>query len=264
MKKRNFLLSALILTYSVYGFADNTPAETNSIATINGVAITEAEVKHFISKLDKSIPTERVLQEMINVELLVQAAKDQGMMKEQDLLLEIKRSTSGLIASHYLQQQLLKMDITLEDLKARYKKEYVDGNQAKEFNANHILVKTEAEAKNIIQQLDNGAVFTELAKTLSTGPSGKNGGALGWFKSTDMVAPFSQAAMLLKQGKYSKQPVKTQFGWHIIYLNDTRTSEPPSFESVSKKLSSAIAAEEISKIMKQLHDSASIVFPDKK
>ena len=263
MNKRNLLLSTLVLTYCGLSFADNASVETSSIATINGVAITEPEVKHFISKLKNQVPTERVLQEIINIELLVQAAKNKGMMKDENLTLEIKRSISGIIASHYLQQQLLEMDITLEDLKARYKKEYVDSNQGKEYNANHILVETEDEAIDIIKQLDKGAAFTELAQKLSTGPSGKNGGALGWFNPSDMVAPFSKTVMLLKPESYTKQAVKTQFGWHVILLNNTRDIEPPSFESVSKKLSSAIAAEEISKIMEQLHSSATIVFPDK-
>ncbi|MBT3724837.1 MAG: peptidylprolyl isomerase, partial [Gammaproteobacteria bacterium] len=216
-----------------------------------------------ISKLSQKVPAERALQEIINVELLVQAAKNEGLMKNDELVLEIKRSTSGLIATHYLQQQLLKLEVTIEDLKARYNKDYVEANQAKEYNANHILVKTEEEATDIIQKLDGGAVFTELAKTLSTGPSGKSGGALGWFKSSDMVPPFSAATMKLELKQYTKQPVKSQFGWHIIYLNDTRATEPPAFESVSKELSSKIAGEEISKIMQQLHESATIVFPDK-
>ena len=262
MNNRTLLLSTLVLTYSVFSFAENTSVAATSIATINGVNITDAEVKHFISKLQKPVPAERALQEMINVELLVQAAKNDGVMKDENLLLEIKRNISGLIASHYLQQHLVKMDITLDDLRARYNKEYLGIKREKEYNANHILVKTEDEAKDVIQQLDNGAVFTELAKSLSTGPSGKNGGALGWFKSADMVAPFSSAARSLAKGEYSKQPVKTQFGWQIINLNNIRDIEPPSFESVSKKLSSAIAAEKISHIMKTLHDSATIVFPD--
>ena len=263
MKKRILILSALALSYSAFSFAESTVDVSKPIATINGVGVSEAELNYFISKLSQKVPAERALQEIINVELLVQAAKNEGLMKNDELVLEIKRSTSGLIATHYLQQQLLKLEVTIEDLKARYNKDYVEANQAKEYNANHILVKTEEEATDIIQKLDGGAVFTELAKTLSTGPSGKSGGALGWFKSSDMVPPFSAATMKLELKQYTKQPVKSQFGWHIIYLNDTRATEPPAFESVSKELSSKIAGEEISKIMQQLHESATIVFPDK-
>ena len=262
MNKRILMISALALSYSVFGFAESTAPVSKPIATINGVAVTDTEVNYFISKLDKKVPVERALQEIINVELLVQAAKNSGMMKNDELLLEIKRSTSGLIATHYLQQQLLKMDITMQDLQARYNKDYVENNKAKEYNANHILVETEEQAKELILKLDSGATFTELAKKHSTGPSGKNGGALGWFSSSAMVPPFSEATMKLEKNQYTKLPVKTQFGWHIINLNDTRATEPPTFESVSKQLSSTIAAEEISKIMQQLHESATIVFPD--
>ena len=173
MNKFKLLLSTLALTYSVFSFADKAPSEVTSIATVNGVTITQSEVKYFMSKLKTQVPLERVIQEMINVELLVQAAKNKGMMKDESLELEIKRSVSGIIASHYLQQQLLEMDITLEDLKARYKKEYVDGNQAKELNANHILLKTEDEAKDVIQKLDSGSDFTELAKSFPLAPAVK-------------------------------------------------------------------------------------------
>ncbi len=264
MKKRILILSALVLSYSALNFADDTAVATpaSTIVTVNGVAITDHEVKHFISKLAKPVPPGKALQEIINIELLVQTAKDKGMMKDEELVFELKRSASGLIASHFLQQQIMKMNITMDDLKARYQKDYIDGDQAKEYNANHILVKTEQEAKDIISKLDNAEVFTELAKTLSTGPSGKNGGALGWFKSADMVPPFSQAAMSLAKGQYSKNPVKTQFGWHVIYLNDSRKLDPPTFDSVSKKISSAMASEEINNIMKKLHASARIEFPE--
>lgn len=260
--KIRIIFTTIILSFSGLAMSDKTPVEATPVATINGVSITEPEVKHFISKLTQNVPAERVLQELINIELLVQAAKNEGVMKDDSLNLEIKRLTSGAIASHYLQQQLLK-NTNPETLKARYRKLYIDQEMGKEYNANHILVKTEDEAKAIIKQLDNGAIFTDLAKKLSTGPSGKSGGALGWFKPTDMVPPFSKAAIALVPESYTKQPVETQFGWHVIKLNQSRNVEPPSFESVKQTISQAIASEEVQKIMKKLHDSASIEFPDK-
>jgi len=264
MKKITFLLPIYFLAFTSNSFAETKSDETVAIASINGVTITQQEVKHFMSIQSKPVPAERALQEIMNIELLVQDAKNQGMMKDENLLLEIKRTTSGLIASHYLQTHLANLNISDEQLKARYNRDYVENNQGMEYNANHILVKTEDEAKAIIKQLDSGAEFTKLAKELSTGPSGKNGGALGWFKSTDMVAPFSQATMQLNKGQHSTQAVKSQFGFHVIKLNETRSIQAPSFESVSKKLSSAIAADEISKIMNKLHNSATIEFIDNK
>lgn len=256
MNRKKLLLSTLLLITPFCSFAEET-----TLASVNGVAITDAEVQHFITKLQQPVPTERALQEMINVEILVQQAKNDGMMKDQDLQLEIKRISNGLIASHFLQKQLLKLDLSPQILKQRYQQDYVDSKRNKEYNANHILLKTEAEANDVINQLNQGSSFSELAKTLSTGPSGENGGALGWFESSAMVPAFSQATMKLQPGQYSSQPVKTQFGWHVILLNEIRDIEPPSFESVKKELSSAIAGEYIQKIMRELKQSANIQIP---
>jgi len=255
--KKLILCSALLLTAITAANADN-KTESKTLATVNGVAITAQDVKHFTSKLTQPVPQDRAIQEMINVELLSQAAKKEGLLDDEALKLELKRVTTGLIASHYLQNALLNLDINIDTLKQRYNKEYAGEVSGMEYNANHILLKTEQEAKDIIKQLDDGAVFTELAKKLSTGPSGKNGGALGWFKDGEMVEPFAAAAKTLKAGEYSKQPVKTQFGWHVIKLNETRPITPPSFESVQQKITTQIAAEEINKIMKKLHDNAKI------
>jgi peptidyl-prolyl cis-trans isomerase C len=121
-------------------------------------------------------------------------------------------------------------------------------------------VESEAEARELIKQLDQGADFSQLAKEKSTGPSGKNGGALGWFQVGDMVAAFSEAATKLKPGKYSNDPVQTQFGWHIILLNETRKTEPPAFDSVKEQLSTAIAAESIRNMVKALHEKSTVEF----
>jgi peptidyl-prolyl cis-trans isomerase C len=256
--KKNFLL-ALSLYLSICGIA---AADTDNpaMATVNGVDITRDEVTLFIAKQGKPVPPQMALQEMINVELLVQAARNDKLLDDKTLQLELKRNESALIASYYLQQQLAKMDISEQQLRQRYQQEYLDAQKTTEYNASHILVKTEQEAKDVIKQLDQGANFPELAKTLSIGPSGKEGGALGWFKDGDMVPSFFTATTQLKPGHYSKQPVQTQFGWHIIFLNETRAIEPPAFETVSKQLSTAIAAESINNQLNALRDKASIKF----
>lgn len=260
MKTFSLITGFLIAITASIAHAESSLANKDNpvLVTVNGVDITQAEVQHFIGKQNNVISVQKALQELINVELLSQAARNENMMRDETLQLELRRNKSALIASYYLQQQLNKLEISDEDLNARYKKEYLDSKQAKEYNANHILVETEQEAKDIIQQLDKDADFEELARSKSIGPSGKEGGALGWFKQGDMVAPFSQAAMLLEPGHYSVAPVKTQFGWHVIYLNDVRTPNPPTFESVRKSLSTAIAAESISEKLKELHDKAFI------
>lgn len=260
MNTKMLLLITLILLPQ-FAIAEEAGTENKILVTVNGVPITQEEVQHFTSTLNKPVTQQQVVQEMINVELLVQAAKNEGALKDPALALELKRNHSALIASHYLQQHLSSITVTEEALKSLYDQQYKQADKANEYNANHILVKTEAEAKNIIAKLDKGDDFAELAKTLSIGPSGKQGGALGWFESGSMVAPFSQATIKLSKGQYSKQPVKTQFGWHIILLNDTRVLPPPPFESVRKQLSTAITAESISNKLKSLHDAANLELP---
>ena len=229
------------------------------MATVNGAPITNLEVKHFITRQSKPTAEPEAIQEMINVELLVQTAKKEGFLEKPFLKLEIERSKDALIASLYLQQVLRDMDVSEEKLKKRYNKEFLSGKMsATEYNANHILVKTEQEAREVITRLDKGESFEELAKTLSTGPSGKNGGELGWFKPESMVPPFSEAAKQLKPGNYSKQPVETQFGWHVILLNELRQTPPPSFEAMKTELRTLIAAEGIREKVSELRSSAKI------
>jgi len=258
------LTRSLILIALCFALINPAWSDTSNpvLATVNGVDISEQEVKHFISKQSKPVPVALALQEMINVELLKQAARNENQLSNETLQMELKRNESALIAAHYLQQHLRNLEITEAALKQRYQKDYVESAQTVEYNANHILVKTDTEARDVIKQLDQGANFTELAKSLSIGPSGKDGGALGWFKQGDMVAPFSEATTKLSAGKYSKQPVKTQFGWHVIFLNDIRTTQPPTFESVRQQLSTGIAADSISQKLQALRDKAFIKFKD--
>ena len=105
-----------------------------------------------------------------------------------------------------------------------------------EFKARHILVETEEEGAAIIQELDDGGDFQELAKERSTGPSGPSGGDLGWFTPERMVPEFSIAVAALADGEYSKSPVESQFGWHVILREESRPSTPPPFESVGEVL----------------------------
>ncbi|MEM8580837.1 MAG: peptidylprolyl isomerase [Pseudomonadota bacterium] len=116
-----------------------------------------------------------------------------------------------------------------------YDEQYLGGEAGKEYNAAHILVETEEEAQAIIEELGAGANFSELAQSRSIGPSGPNGGDLGWFSEGMMVAPFENAVVALDVGAVS-QPVQTQFGWHIIQLNETRDIQPPQLEEVRAEI----------------------------
>lgn len=235
-------------------------ADNPLFVTINGVDITENEVRHFISKLSNVENPQDAMREMINVELVNQAAQKEGLLQDETLQMEIRRNTSALVASTYLQNFVSNLEITEDMVKARYQADYVEGSSTGEFNANHILVQTKVEAEAIIAKLDEGTDFAELAKAFSTGPSGKKGGALGWFKKTDMVAPFAAATAELKKGEYSKAPVETQFGWHVIKLNDTRKPDLPALESVRESIANSIAAEKFRNKLEELQKAATIKF----
>lgn len=261
MKILRFFFPILFLILPALSMAADEEMNSNPVlVTVNGVPITQEEVQHFITKQGKPIAPEDALRELINVELISQTAINENIMQEKSLELELKRIKSALIASTYLQKHLQNLEISEEDINARYKADYLESNESTEYNANHILVKTQSEAMDIIQQLDTGAEFTELAKKLSTGPSGKKGGELGWFSPSDMVAPFSKATTELSAGKYSKEPVQTQFGWHVIKLNETRKADAPTLASVRQQLTTSIAADSIKNILKVLHDGAKIEF----
>jgi peptidyl-prolyl cis-trans isomerase C len=127
-----------------------------------------------------------------------------------------------------------------------------------EYKARHILVKDEAEAKKIIKELDKGADFGELAKKKSEAPGGKNGGELDWFDANQMAKPFADAVAAMKPGTYSKEPVQTQFGWHVINLQETRIGAPPKFEDAKPQLTMLVQRQKLSEAINKLRDSAMV------
>ncbi len=256
------LLISLLFLPSAGLAEDKASAEDRVIVTVNGVPITAMQIQYFLSRQNNQLSAEDAVRELINVELVNQAARDEKMLDDPIVQMEIHRLTTSTVASAYLQRRLASLEITDEQVDARYQADYGNGGETSEYNASHILVETEDEAKDIIKQLDAGGDFAELAKSLSTGPSGKNGGDLGWFKKEDMVQPFSNATMQLEKGKHSDDPVQTQFGWHVIKLNDLRKSEPPALDSVRQAITQSIAADTIKSKLKKLHDAATIEFAE--
>lgn len=148
-------------------------------------------------------------------------------------------------------------ELSDEELQAAYDKMFADAGETKEFNAAHILVETEEEAKEIKTELDGGADFGEMAEKHSTGPSGPNKGDLGWFAADQMVAPFSEAVAGMEKGAVS-DPVKTEFGWHLIKLNDTRMREAPKLDEVRDQLSQMIRRDKVEAEIERLVGEADI------
>jgi peptidyl-prolyl cis-trans isomerase C len=152
-----------------------------------------------------------------------------------------------------LQTALLQKDVgpllTEEAIRARYDQEYAGKPGEPEVHARHILVETEAEAKDIIAALQKGEDFAKLAKEHSKDSGAAQGGDLGWFKKDDMVPEFATAAFALKPGEYTQTPVHTQFGWHVIKVDETRQAPPPTFEQVHDELRQKMIQEAVQKVV---------------
>ena len=148
--------------------------------------------------------------------------------------LQIENERRSLTAGEAI-NGIMEQPLSEEDVQAAYEEEYSNVDQEKEYNASHILVETEEAALAVVEELAGGAEFAAVAREKSTGPSGPNGGQLGWFGTGAMVPEFEAAVIALEPGAVSA-PVKTQFGWHVITLNETRIQEAPALEEVREEL----------------------------
>ncbi|MDM7458874.1 MAG: peptidylprolyl isomerase, partial [Paracoccus sp. (in: a-proteobacteria)] len=153
--------------------------------------------------------------------------------------------------------QLAEADPSDEDIAAAYERLFQDVPETIEYNAAHILVETEEEAREIKAQIDEGADFGDMAEQRSTGPSGPNRGDLGWFSADQMVAPFAEAVAALEPGQIS-DPVETEFGWHLIRLNDTRKRTAPELDEVREQLAQMVLREKVETEIDRLVSEARI------
>lgn len=241
--------------------AETTPNADTVVASVNGEDITlghmilsRAALPQQYQDLGDDVLFEAILDQLIEQNLLRQAwGKD--IPKHIELTLE--NEERSLIAAQMLDKVALAA-INDEVIQSAYDAKYADGFGDEEYNASHILVETEDEAKALKTDLDAGADFAETAKEKSTGPSGPNGGELGWFGKGRMVPEFEAAVLGLEPGQIS-DPVKTQFGWHVIVLNDKRRATAPELDAVRQELTSAIQRDAIDTEIAKLTNSAEIV-----
>ena len=214
------------------------PLAAQTIETVNGAEISADVFNMYLESriqkpADQATPTERtrLLSELKDIYLLTTQPSAKALAETPRNKAMIELQTRGILAQAAAADFLDKNGATDAEIEAAYK-EQIAAAPPLEFKARHILVETQSEANSLVAELDGGADFAELAKTKSTGPSGPNGGDLGWFGPNHMVAPFSQAVAALEDGAYSEAPVQTQFGWHVILREESREATPPTLESV--------------------------------
>ena len=254
-------LGLFATTFSSY--AETTPATAVDvdvvIATVNGDKIMKSTLDGYMKILKKSGKADKqiALDDLVATEIALQEAKKTKILERAEIKKAISDYTRNVLLKTWTKEKVDSFKISDEDIKKSYD-ERVTQLASKEFNARHILVKKEDEAKAIIKELEGGADFEKLAKEKSTGPSGSNGGSLGWFKAQTMVPAFANAVKSMKKGEISKEPVKTQFGYHIIKLEDSRDAKLPTMDSLKPQLKRVIAQQKMLAYMKELKKTADI------
>jgi len=206
---------------------------------------------------DQASPQEvaAVREELTDIYLLSEQPRAEELKNDPRLQAQMELQSRAMMAQAVATDFLERNQASEEELQAFYD-EQSKLAPTQEFKARHILVETQGEATALITELDGGANFEELAREDSTGPSGPSGGDLGWFPPERMVPEFSQAVMLLADGEYTKTPVQTQFGWHIILREDSRDSAPPPFDSVRDTLKQQVESQKLQAYLQSLRGTA--------
>ena len=262
INKKTILATSIIslaLATATLNADEKAPADT-VVATVNGDKIMKSTLDGYLavlSKRGKKADTQAAIDDLVATEIALQVARKSDILERPATKKLISDYTRNVLLKTWTTEKLDSFDITDDEIKAAYD-ERVTKLASKEYNARHILVKTEDEAKAIIKELDGGADFEKLAKEKSTGPSGANGGSLGWFKAKTMVPAFANAVKTMAKGEVSKEPVKTQFGYHIIKVEDSRDAKLPTLESMKTQLKRVIGQKKMFEYMLNLKKSADV------
>lgn len=234
------------------------------VARVDGVELHLADLEQAQQALPpeaQKLPLAQIypalLERLIDGELVIEAGRKQRLDQDPEVQRRLKLLEDRLIQQAYV-ERIIKGAETEDQLKARYQKFVANQAAREEVHARQILVKTEAEAQSIIDQLNKGGDFAALAKKYSTDPAAASGGDLGYFGRDDMVPGFAAAAFALKPGQYTKTPVKTEFGWHVILVEDRRTKQPPSFDEAREEVGHLLARDIIQAKLKELRGDAKI------
>lgn len=241
------------------------PLKDPIVATINGqpVRLSDLEVaQQSLPAQYRSMPLQAVfpalLERIIDSKLVVQEGKKSKTNEDPAFKKRMAFVEEQVLQDFWIQREIAKV-VTAEKIQHRYQERLKSLPAEEEVHARHILVSTEDEAKALIAELKKGAAFDKLAKEKSTDKaSGAEGGDLGWFKKSDMVKEFADAAFGLKKGELSETPIKTQFGYHIIRIDDRRTAPPPALEELSDQIREELAREAVTAQLDKLRAGAKI------
>ncbi len=242
-------------------------ADDKVVARVDGTPITAGQLKlaqdelgQDLAQLPQEARGQLVMQYVVELNLLADAAREAGLDQTDDYKRLARYYELRALRDVFFQREV-REKLTDEALKQLYDERIGNAEPEPEVKARHILVETEEEAKAIVEKLEGGADFAELAKAESTGPSSANGGDLGFFTKDQMVGPFAEAAFAMETGAVSA-PVKTRFGWHVIKVEDKRDRQPPKFADIKDRLEGALVRQQLQQRMAELRDAAKIEILD--
>jgi peptidyl-prolyl cis-trans isomerase C len=231
--------------------APSAPQADPVIATVNGQPIHMSDVQAAAQDLPaqmQQLPPQQLfpllVNQLIDRKALLVAAKSQNLQNNPQVAAAMEEAADEKLENAYIQEAVAPQ-VSDAAIAAAYKAQYAGKPGPEQVDARHILVKTQAEAQAIIEQLNHGANFAKLAQKDSIDPGAANGGELGWFSQNEMVPAFSNAAFALKPGQYTNTPVQSQFGWHVILCEGKRTAPTPSLADVKDQISQALADQAI-------------------
>jgi peptidyl-prolyl cis-trans isomerase C len=234
------------------------------VATVNGAPISRAEFDIYLKSLLQGRPTEltaeqkgQVLDQMIAMHVLAEQATKAGLDKEPDVAARLNVLRTRVLADAESERFLKGKEPTDAELHAEYDSA-VAAMDKTEYHARHILVASKEKAEQLIKKIKGGAKFEDVAKAESTDGSKTNGGDLGWFTLTRMAKPFGDAVKGLKKGEMTSEPVQTQFGWHVIKLEDTREVAPPPFDQVKQQVTQGAIQKKLQAYVDSLKQNAKI------
>jgi peptidyl-prolyl cis-trans isomerase C len=254
-------LAALLLAGAIV----STPAfaQSKAFATVNGQPIPQSVYDAFLSEQkaqgtpDNADLQSAVKEELIRREILAQEAKKKGLDKKGTVPGQIELAKQAVLIRAYLADYVKAHPINEDQLKAEY-----EGIKASlgttEYKARHILVDKEDDAKAIIAKMEKGEKLADLAKQSKDPGSKDKGGELGWSSPSTYVKPFGEALVKLKKGEYTKTPVKSDFGYHVIQLDDSRPMTPPPYEQVKQQLQQRASQQQIEQLVKELRAKAKV------
>lgn len=256
-----FIAPLLLLVACGKAATPATPAET--VATVNGKALSKSEFDLYVANVarqsGREVPEEQkgqLLDQFIGMQLAADAAEKAGIVKQPKVEDQLALARLNVIVDAGLNKYLEDHPVTDAELKPEYDAQVAA--MPREYHARHILVEDKATADTITKDLKGGADFAKLAEQKSKDSSGKTGGDLGWFTLDTMVKPFADAVVALQPGQLTEQPVQSQFGWHVIKLEESRAPAPPAFDEVKDRVKVMVQRKRLQTYLDDLRKTAKI------